>query len=90
MKSPGQQPTVGMEIAKYTPFIAPGRRQESDNYLFLNRVDAETFKERIEENMKRKVLPKWKVNADIVEVTPEDVAHLDLDPAPGKIRNVKV
>jgi len=90
LKSPDQQPTVDMAIAKDTPFIASGRRHESDNHLFLKRADAESFKGRIEENMKRKVSPKWKVKADIVEVTPEDVAHLDLDPAPRKIRNVKV
>ena len=72
-----------------SPFIASGRRHESDNYLFLNRADAESFKERIEENMKRKVSPKWKAKADIAEVTPEDIAHLDLDPAQRKTRYPK-
>src|SRR5713226_5254247 len=79
LKSPDEQPTVDMAIAKDTPFIASGRRHESDNYLFLNREDAESFKARIEENTKRKVSPKWMVKADIVEVKPEDVANLDLD-----------
>jgi hypothetical protein len=87
LRSPDQQPTVDKAVAKDTPFIASGRRQESDNYLFLNRADAESFTKRIEENMKRKVSPRWKAKADIVEVTPEDVAHLDLDPAQHKRRN---
>jgi hypothetical protein len=81
LKSPDQQPTVDKVVAKDTPFVASGVRHKSDNYLFLNRADAESFKERIEENMKRRVSPKWKAKADILEVTPEDVAHLDLEPA---------
>ena len=89
LKSRDQQPTVDKVIAKDTPFIASGRRRESDNYLFLHRADAESFTERIEENMKRKVSPRWKAKADIIEVTLEDVAHLDLDPAQRKTRNTK-
>jgi hypothetical protein len=45
LKSTDQQPTVDKSIARDTPFIASGRRHESDNYLFLNRADAESFKE---------------------------------------------
>ncbi len=89
LKSPARQPMVDKSIAKDTPFIASGRRNESDNYLFLNRADAESFKECIEGNMKRKVSPKWKAKVDIVDVTPEDVAHLDLDPAQHKSQNTK-
>jgi hypothetical protein len=89
LKSPDQQPTVDQAIANDTPFIASGRRNESDHYLFLNRADAESFKKHIEENMKRKVSPNWKAKADIVEVTPEDVAHLDLDPTQRQTRNTK-
>ena len=89
MKSPDEQPTVDKVIAKGTPFIASGRRLDSDNYLFLSRADAESFKERIEENMKRKASPKAKAKLDIVEVTPEDVAHLDLDPTQRRTRRTK-
>jgi phosphoribosyl 1,2-cyclic phosphodiesterase len=89
LKSPDQQPTVDQAIANDTPFIASGYRNDSDNYLFLNRADAEAFKERIEESMKRKGSPKSKAKFDIVEVTPEDVAHLDLDPAHRKTRSTK-
>jgi hypothetical protein len=42
-----------------------------------------------DENIKQKVSQKWKAKADIIEVTPEDVAHLDLDPAQRKTRNTK-
>ncbi len=89
LKSPDQQPTIDEAIAKDTPFLASGRRHESDNYLFFDREDAESFKVRFEENLKRKVSPKWKARADILEVTPEDVAHLDLDPMQHKTRNTK-
>jgi hypothetical protein len=89
LKSTDQRPTVDTSIARDTPFIASGRRHESDNYLFLNRADAESFKECIDENIKQKVSQKWKAKADIIEVTPEDVAHLDLDPAQRKTRNTK-
>ena len=89
MKSTDQQPTVNKSIARDTPFIASGRRHQSDNYLFLNRADAESFKECIDENIKQKVSQKWKAKADIIEVTPEDVAHLDLDPAQRKTSNTK-
>jgi hypothetical protein len=89
LRSPDQQPTVGQAIANDTPFIASGRRNESDHYLFLNRADAESFKKHIEEDMKRKVSPNWKAKADIVEVTPEDVARLDLDPTQRQTRNTK-
>jgi hypothetical protein len=84
LKSPDTQPAVDKAIAKDAPFIASGRRDESDNYLFLNKTDAESFTERIEENMKRMVSLRWRARADIVELTPEDVAHLDLDPAQRK------
>jgi hypothetical protein len=89
LKSADHQPAVDKEIAKDAPFIASGRRDESDNYLFLDRTDAESFTERIEENMNRKVSLRWKARAEIVEVTPEDVAHLDLDPAQRNTRNMK-
>ena len=81
LKSHDKQPTVNTAIARDTSFIASGRRNECDNYLFPNRTDAESFKERIEENLKQEAWRKWKTKAAIVEVTPEDVAHLDLDPA---------
>jgi hypothetical protein len=90
LKSPDQPPTIHKAIAIDAPFIASGRRLGSDNYLFLNRADAGSFKERINNNMKRKASSKWQAKADIVKVTPEDVAHLDLDPARRKIPNVKV
>lgn len=89
MKSLDQPPTIDKAIAEGTSFIASGRRHESDNYLFLSQADAESFKERIEASLKRQVSPKWKAKADIVEVTPEDVAHLDLDPAQHKLGNTK-
>ena len=90
MKSPNQQTKVDKAIERDTPFVASGRRHESDNYLFFSRADAESFKERIAEHKKRKVSPKWKARVDIVDVTPEDVAHLDLEPAQRKTRNTKV
>jgi len=90
LKSPDQRPTADKAIPKDTRFIASGRRNESDNYLFLSRTDAESFKKRIEEIMNRSASQKRKAKADIIEVTPEDVAHLDLDPAPRTIPNVKV
>jgi hypothetical protein len=87
LKSPGQRPTIDKTVAEDASFIASGRRHESDNYLFLGRADAESFKEGIEETLKRRVSAKWKAKTDIVEVTPEDVAHMDLEPARHKWRN---
>jgi len=51
--------TAGVDkaIAIDTPFLASGRRHEFDNYLFFKRAEAESFKNCIEENMKRKVSP---------------------------------
>ena len=89
-KSPDPVPTLDKTVSQGMPFIASGRRRGSDNYLFLHRTDAESLKERIDEKVKSKLSSKWKATVKVVEVTPEDVAHLDLDPAPGKIRNAKV
>jgi|HubBroStandDraft_4_1064222.scaffolds.fasta_scaffold358582_2 hypothetical protein len=83
-KSLGSIPTVDKAITRDISFIASGRRHETDNYLFLNQRDAESFKVRIEKKLKTK--PKWKASVDIVKATPEDVAHLDLDPASYKAR----
>ena len=83
-KSPDEQPKIDKAVARNAPFIASGRRHDSDNYLFLDRVDAESFKEEIEETMRRRVSLTWKAKTVIAEVTPEDVAHLDLDPAVHK------
>jgi hypothetical protein len=88
-KSPDQRPTIDKTVAKDAPFIASGRRHESDNYLFLGQADAESFKERIEQTLKRRVSVKWKAKIDIAEITPEDVAHLDLEPAQHKRRNTR-
>jgi hypothetical protein len=85
-KSIGSIPTVGKAITQGIAFIASGRRQETDHYLFLNRLDAQLFETRIEEKLKTRRLLKWKGRVEIVEVTPEDVAHLDLDPAPRKTK----
>jgi hypothetical protein len=81
LKSLGSIPTVGNAITRGITFIASGRRQETDNYLFLNQSEAESFKVQIE---KLTTNSKWKASVDIVEITPEDVAHLDLDPASNK------
>ena len=84
LKSLGPIPTVGKAMTQGISFIASARRHETDNYLFRNQVEAENFKIRIEEKWKTKRVRKWKASVDIVEITPEDVAHLDLDPAPRK------
>jgi hypothetical protein len=89
LKLPDSLPTLDKAVVQGAPFIASGRRHESDNYLFVDRIDAEFFKERIEDKLKSKPSSKWKASVDVVEVTPEDVAHLDLDPAQRKTRNTK-
>ena len=83
-KSVGSIPTVDKASTQGLSFIASGRRHETDNYLFLNQREAESFKVRIEKKLKTS--SKWKASIDIVKATPEDVAHLDLDPVPQKAR----
>src|SRR5437879_12851962 len=77
LKSPARQPMVDKSIAKDTSFIASGRRNESDNYLFLNRADADTFKGCIVGNLQRQVPPRGEGRVDIDDVPHDDVADTD-------------
>jgi hypothetical protein len=65
-------------------FTAFGRRQGFDCYLFINRSEAEIFKQTLEDRQDRNGPRRCKPQTQLVEVTPEDVAHLDLDPVKRK------
>jgi len=83
---PENTPTLDKTITNHGPFTASGRRGGFDCYLFINRAEAEAFKHRVGEKEGHKSSPRWKPQASLVEVTPEDVAHLDLDPVERKTR----
>jgi hypothetical protein len=83
---PEYAPTQGTTMVTGGEFTAFGRREGFDCYLFINRTDAEIFKKRVEDPKSRKNLKGLKPQIHIVEVTPEDVAHLDLDPVRRKNR----
>jgi hypothetical protein len=79
-------PSLGKTITAAGSFTASGHRDGFDCYLFTNRSEAETFKQRVEDRKGRKSSLHGKPKAHLVEVTPEDVAHLDLDPVARKVR----
>jgi hypothetical protein len=83
---PEYAPTQGTTMVTGEDFTAFGRREGFDCYLFIHRTDAEIFKKRIEDPKSRKNLKGLKPQVHMVEVTPEDVAHLDLDPVKRKNR----
>jgi hypothetical protein len=78
--------TQGTTMVTGGEFTAFGRREGLDCYLFINRTDAEIFKKSVEDQKSRTTLKGLKPQTHIVEVTPEDVAHLDLDPVRRKNR----
>jgi len=83
---PENTPALDKTITNSPQFTASGRRGGFDCYLFINRAEAEAFKQSVKEKEDRKTSPPWKPQASVVELTPEDVAHLDLDPVERKIR----
>lgn len=84
---PEYAPTQGSTMVTGGGFTAFGRREGFDCYLFINRTDAEMFIKRVEHPKSRKDLKRLKPKIRIIEVTPDDVAHLDLDPVKHKNRS---
>ena len=82
---PENKPTLDRKFTRKGKFMASGRRGGFDCYLFIKRSEAESFKQLVENQKRRKSSMSWKPQARLVEVTPEDVAHLDLDPAGHKV-----
>jgi hypothetical protein len=85
-RPPECAPTQDTTLVTGGEFTAFGRREGFDCYLFINRTDAEIFKKCVEDPKSRKNLKGLKPQTHIMEVTPEDVAHLDLDPLRRKNR----
>ena len=80
------RPKLDKTITTKGHFTASGRREGFDCYLFTNRSEAENFKQCVEDMKGRRSSLGLKAEARLVEVTPEDVAHLDLDPVDRKVR----
>ena len=79
-------PSLEPALTKNARFTASGWRNDAENYLFLNRVDAEGFKENIEQIRH----PALRAKIQILEITAEEVAHLDLNPVQGSKRHVAI
>lgn len=79
-------PTLEPALAAKARFTASGWRNDAENYLFLSRADAENFKKTIGQIHH----PALKAQILIVEITAEDVAHLDLDPVQRSKRHVAI
>jgi len=79
-------PTHDTTMITSGQFTAFGRRQGFDCYLFINRTEAEIFKKRVEDQKSRNNPQGRKLQTHLVDLTPEDVAHLDLDPVRRKNR----
>ena len=79
-------PALGSVLTKDTRFTASGWRNNAENYLFLERTDAEALKRRIDE-----IHPAaLKAKIQILDITVEEVAHLDLDPVERSRRHVAI
>jgi hypothetical protein len=83
-RPPGYAPTQGTTMVASGEFTAFGHREGFDCYLFINGADAENFKKHVEGPKGPKNLKGLQIH--LIEVTPEDVAHLDLDPVRRKNR----
>ena len=79
-------PTLEPTLIRNGRFTASGWRNDAENYLFLSRADAEDFKETIEQIHHRALKPI----IQILEITAEEVAHLDLDPVQRSKRHVAI
>jgi hypothetical protein len=79
-------PTLEPALTKNARFTAAGWRDDAENYLFLSRADADGFKEGIEQLRHSGLKPK----IEILEITAEEVAHLDLDPVQRSKRHVAI
>jgi len=79
-------PTLEEKLTANARFTASGWRNDAENYLFTSRADAEAFKKGIQQIPHRTL----KAKIDIVEITAEDVAHLDLDPVQRSKRHVAI
>jgi hypothetical protein len=79
-------PTLEAALTKNAGFTAAGWRDDAENYLFLSRADADEFKEGTEQ-LRHSGL---KAKIEILEITAEEVAHLDLDPVHRSKRHVAI
>ena len=79
-------PTLEPTLTKNARFTAAGWRDDAENYLFLSRADANRLKESIEQ-LRHSGL---KAKIEILEITAEEVAHLDLDPVQPSKRHVAI
>jgi hypothetical protein len=79
-------PTLEPALTKNAGFTASGWRNDAENYLFLNRGNAEGFRDNIEKLRH----PTRKAKIQIIEITAEEVAHLDLDPVQRSRRHVAI
>jgi hypothetical protein len=79
-------PSLEPALTKNARFTASGWRNDTENYLFLSRADAEEFKEGIEQIQH----PALRTKIQILEITAEEVAHLDLDPVQRSKRHVAI
>jgi hypothetical protein len=79
-------PTIEPTLTKDARFTAAGWRDDAENYLFISRADADEFKEGIEH-----LRHSWlKAKIEMLEITAEEVAHLDLDPVQRSKRHVAI
>jgi hypothetical protein len=79
-------PTLEPLLIKNGRFTASGWRDDAENYLFLSRADADGFKKNIQQIHHSGLRAK----IQILEITGEEVAHLDLDPVHRSKRHVTI